>query len=118
MVWNVKYLPEVHDDLSSLDGASVKRVKTVIENRIINGSPDKSGKPLRKNLASCRRIRVGDIRIIYKIFEKEIQVMVIAIGMRRNNAIYNLAYKRKAKLTIDSGEEAATKKKVKRIRRI
>ena len=91
MVWDVKYLPEVHDDLASLNGASVKRVEKVIEKKIINGDPDKLGKPLRKELADCRRYRVGDIRIVYKIFEKEVQVLVIAIGMRRDSEVYDTA---------------------------
>jgi len=84
MTWNVKYLPEVHDDLASLDSTSVKRVERVIQERIIDGSPDKTGKPLRDELSSCRRIRVGDIRIVYKVYNKEIRVLVVAIGMRRN----------------------------------
>lgn len=95
MVWDVKYLPEVHDDLASLDGASVKRVEKVINKKIINGSPDKLGKPLRKALADCCRYRVGDIRIVYKIFEKEVKVLVVAVGMRRDDEVYDTATARK-----------------------
>ena len=111
MKWVVKYLPEIHDDLAALDATSVKRVEKVIEDRIINGSPDQSGKPLRYNLSGCRRIRTGDIRIVYKVFEKEIMVLVVAVGMRRNDEIYNAAKSRKPKgLTVS--EAGAIKKAV------
>lgn len=112
MTWTVKYLPEVHDDLVALDGSSVKRVEKVIKKSIINGSPDKLGKPLRKDLADCRRIRVGDIRIVYKIFKKEVQVLVIAVGMRRNNKIYDTAETRQPRQL--SLAKTAVKKKAKR----
>jgi len=115
MVWDVKYLPEVHDDLASLDGSSVKRVEKVIKKSIINGNPDKLGKALRKELAGCRRIRVGDIRIVYKVFEEEIQILVIAVGMRRDSAIYVEAKGREPKklkaIKATIKKKAAIKKK-------
>ena len=113
MVWDVKYLPEVHDDLASLDGASVKRVEKVIEKKIINGNPDKLGKPLRKELTDCRRFRVGDIRIVYKIFEKEVQVLVVAVGMRRDGEVYDTATAREPR-ELPMPKTATKKKAVKK----
>ncbi len=113
MAWDVKYLPEVHDDLASLDGASVKRVEKVIEKKIINGNPDKLGKPLRKELTDCRRFRVGDIRIVYKIFEKEVQVLVVAVGMRRDSKIYDTATAREPR-ELPMPKTATKKKTVKK----
>ena len=112
MTWEVKYLPEVQADLAKLDRASVKRVEKVIQERIIDGSPDKTGNPLRNNLASCRRIRIGDIRIVYKVFKKEIQVLVIAVGMRRNNEIYDTAESRNPRQL--SAPKKSVKKKARR----
>jgi mRNA interferase RelE/StbE len=56
MVWGVIYHPEVQGDLDQLGSAAANRVLDVIEERIVNGEPDKSGKPLRASLAGCRRI--------------------------------------------------------------
>jgi len=111
MLWTVEYLPEVHDDLASLDGASVRKVEKVIIKNIVNGSPDKLGKPLRKELANCRRLRVGDIRIVYKIFEQEIKVLVIAVGMRRDNEIHLTAKTRAAKELVSLKPTAKKKAK-------
>ncbi|EJL96621.1 hypothetical protein PMI18_04638 [Pseudomonas sp. GM102] len=56
MVWGVIYHPEVQKDLDLLGAVAANRILDVIEERIINGEPDKSGKPLRASLAGCRRI--------------------------------------------------------------
>ena len=45
MVWGVIYHPEVQDDLDSIGTAEARRIFKVTEDRIINGSPDKTGNP-------------------------------------------------------------------------
>ncbi|WP_240160280.1 type II toxin-antitoxin system RelE family toxin [Pseudomonas proteolytica] len=66
----------------------------VIEERIINGEPDKSGKPLRGSLAGCRRIRSGDTRIVYRVDGNAIQVLIVAVGARRDKEVYDAAKRR------------------------
>ncbi len=95
MTWTVTYHHEVQDDLDNLGKAKARRILKVINDRIINGSPDKTGKPLSGNLANCRRIRSGSYRIVYKIDGEKIEVLVLAIGPRHNKEVYNLASKRK-----------------------
>lgn len=94
MKWTVNYLPEALEDLDALGKPDARKALKVIEERIINGEPEKAGKPLRKELAGCRRIRTGDIRIVYKVFEDEVQVLIIAVGPRRNDEVYGEAEKR------------------------
>jgi mRNA interferase RelE/StbE len=65
----------------------------VVRERIAGGEPDKLGKPLRGVLAGCRRIRTGDVRIVYRINGTEI-VLVLCIGARRDDEVYEAAYKR------------------------
>lgn len=93
-MWQVYYHPEVEADLRSLGHAPAKRIIKTIEERIIHGEPHKSGKPLRNALANCRRIRVGNTRIIYKIDCDRIEVLIITIGPRRNDFVYKEAKKR------------------------
>ncbi|MGI4851538.1 MAG: type II toxin-antitoxin system RelE family toxin [Janthinobacterium lividum] len=64
------------------------------ENFNIIGEPEKIGKPLSYTLSSYRRIRVGDIRIIYKVYPDKVDVYVIAIGPRRDDFIYKEVQKR------------------------
>ncbi|TFB43145.1 type II toxin-antitoxin system RelE/ParE family toxin [Pseudomonas sp. F01002] len=94
MVWGVIYHPEVQKDLDLLGAVAANRILDVIEERIINGEPDKSGKPLRASLAGCRRIRIGDTRIVYRVDGKAIQVLIVAVGARRDEEVYGAAERR------------------------
>ena len=94
MVWLVYYHPEVEQDLLTLGRTEAKAILKAIEARIINGEPDKSGKLLSGNLAGLRRIRTGQTRIVYRIDGDRIEVLIIAVGMRRDNEIYKAASKR------------------------
>ena len=94
MVWGVIYHPQVQMDLDLLGAVAANRILDVIEERIINGEPDKSGKPLRASLAGCRRIRTGDTRIVYREDGKAIQVLIVAVGARRDEEVYAAAERR------------------------
>lgn len=94
MTWAVEYLPEVYDDLKALGRAQARRILKVIEARIVHGEPDQSGKPLRKPLTGCRRIRVSDTRIVYRIHKEKVCVLIVAVGMRRDSEAYEKARER------------------------
>ncbi|MBK4992345.1 type II toxin-antitoxin system RelE/ParE family toxin [Pseudomonas sp. S37] len=93
MIWSVRFHPEVEQDLVLLGKAEAKRVLKVIRERIVEGEPDKIGKPLRGALAGHRRIRTGDIRIVYRIEGSEI-VLILCLGARRNDEVYETANRR------------------------
>ncbi len=94
MSWRVTYHPDVASDLRALGRSEARSILKVITDRIQNGEPDKTEKVLSGQLAGCRRIRTGDTRIVYKVTAGIIEVMVIAVGMRRNDEVYSLATKR------------------------
>jgi mRNA interferase RelE/StbE len=93
MVWKVMLHPEVESDLRSLGRADAQKIVKVLEGRIALGEPDKLGKPLSRQLAGYRRIRTGQLRIVYKVDGSKIQVFVIAAGLR-SDEIYDLAVSR------------------------
>jgi mRNA interferase RelE/StbE len=94
MAWTVNYHPEVEKDLLRLGRVEARAILKVIEERIVQGEPDKLGKPLAGQLSGCRRIRTGQTRIVYRIDGKRIEVLIIAVGMRRDNQIYDTASSR------------------------
>jgi mRNA interferase RelE/StbE len=94
MAWHLRYHPDVQNDLTRLGSAAANRLLDVIEERIRDGEPDKLGKPLRGALAGCRRMRTGNTRIIYKVDGFSIQVLIIAVGARRDDEVYELANRR------------------------
>lgn len=66
----------------------------VIDERIRLGEPDKIGKPLYGSLAGYRRLRTGSMRIVYRVNADKIEVLVVAVGMRRKLEVYAKAEKR------------------------
>ena len=83
--------------ISRLDTKSQQQVLEKIE--ILKEEPLKVGKPLKGNLQDYRSIRsVGQrYRIIYQVKETEIEVLVVAVGIRRdgdkkNDIIYFSAH--------------------------
>lgn len=94
MAWAVNYHPEVEQDLRILGRAEARVILKVIEERIAQGEPDKLGKPLTGDLAACRRIRTGQTRIVYRVDGDRVEVLIIAVGMRRDNEIYDTASSR------------------------
>nr|CBI77786.1 conserved hypothetical protein [Bartonella rochalimae ATCC BAA-1498] len=42
------------------------------------------GKPLRGQLSGLWRYRVGDYRILCDLYDKELVVLVLAVGHRKN----------------------------------
>lgn len=91
MAWVIQYHPDVEQDLRALGRSEARIILKVIGERIAQGEPDKLGKPLAGELAGFRRIRTGQTRIVYRVDGGSIEVLIIAVGMRRDNEIYDLA---------------------------
>ena len=94
MNWKVIYHAEAASDLESLGRAEAARVMRVIDERIRRGEPDKIGRPLHGSLAGYRRLRTGYIRIIYRVNMDMIEVIVVAVGMRREFEVYSKTERR------------------------
>ena len=94
MTWRVIYHHEVADDLEELGRFEARAVLKTIEQRIRDGEPDKTGKPLCGELAGCSRIRTGDVRIVYRVNADIVEVLIVAVGPRRNDEVYRTARKR------------------------
>jgi mRNA interferase RelE/StbE len=80
-MYKIEYLENVvEDDIPNLSKSDRSRIKKAIEEKLVN-DPVRFGKPLQYSLKGCRRLRVGDYRVIYLI-EKEI-VLIVKIGHRK-----------------------------------
>ncbi len=106
MNWNVKYLPEAEKDLMSLDGSQRILVRKAIKKVSQNPLPIAEGgygKPLgnhsRTNLSGFLKIKLrdADIRIVYKIIRTETEMLVIIIGARADDEVYEHAQNRAIK---------------------
>lgn len=79
-MYTIEYLESVvQEDIPKL-GSARDRIRRAIEEKL-TCNPVEFGKPLRYSLKGCRRLRVGDFRVIYKI-EGE-TVLITKIGHRK-----------------------------------
>ena len=94
MRWAVTYHPDVKNDFAKLGKHESTTIMRVIDERIAGGEPDKLGKPLSGALKGFRRIRTGQTRIVYRVYEAKIEILIVAVGMRRDDEIYDSATSR------------------------
>lgn len=52
------------------------QIKLMIEEKLGN-QPDVFGKPLRRSLKGCRSLRTGDYRVIFRIIEDNVDILLI-----------------------------------------
>ena len=93
MTWGIRFHPAVEENLKALGTAEARRVLRVIRERVAQGEPDKIGKPLQGALAGYRRVRTGDVRIVYRINGTEI-VLILCVVARRDDEVYVAATRR------------------------
>ena len=88
MIYHVEFDKSVYKTLSKLDKYTAKMLLNWIENKLEGcDNPRIHGKALTSNLAGLWRYRVGDYRIIAKIEDDKVVVIIVSIGHRRE--IYN-----------------------------
>ena len=106
MIWEVKYLPEADKDYDSLSrnqqiivDKAIKKVKT----NPLSISEGGYGKPLGHkrgiNLTNFLKIKIrGEgIRIVYRLERTETKMLVVVIGMREDEEVYEIAQRRAKK---------------------
>ena len=74
-MYKVVYLDSVEKDLERLDRPTRKRILDKVE-KYLAKDPKSSGKALAGGFQGLWRYRIGDLRVIYKIAEKEILIIV------------------------------------------
>ena len=77
IIYELVYSDQVVEyDIPKLSKPIKERIKNTIESKLLI-DPIRFGKPLRYNLKGCRRLRIGDYRVIYQIVNTQINILVI-----------------------------------------
>ena len=97
MTWRILLTPTAVQLLADISDRRIREKIGAVIDRLAE-EPAKQGKALLGELSGLRSIRaVGQrYRILYQIRDKEIVVVIVAVGIRRDGArddIYNLAKK-------------------------
>jgi mRNA interferase RelE/StbE len=83
-VWHVAFDPGAEKDLKSLATRDRERVFRFLEERIATSeNPRRIGHALTGPLAGLWSYRIGDFRVIAKVEDARIRVLVVRIANRR-----------------------------------
>lgn len=83
MVWRIEFTPQAAKALRKLDRLAQTRVVAYLESlRDECKSPRDRGKGLTAQLSGFWRYRVGDLRIICRIHDQELMVLIVEVGHR------------------------------------
>jgi len=66
----------VSDDIPKLSASWKVKIREAIEKKLMT-HPDLYGKPLRRSLKGYRKLRIGDYRVIFRIEEKTVKILII-----------------------------------------
>lgn len=103
MKWDVRYLPEVETDLKKLDHSQIVAVRKAINKVKTNPLPKSEGgygNPLGhkkgNNLTGFFKIKLlkEGIRVVYKLIRTETAMVIIVVGIREDEEVYDIARKR------------------------
>lgn len=103
MIWKLLFLPEAIKDLKHLDGSQQKLIKKALDKVSTNPLPNNEGgygKPLGSkngnNLTNFLKIKLkgSGLRIVYQLIRKENELLIVVIGARADNEVYDIAKQR------------------------
>ena len=106
MNWTLKFLPEAAKDLKNLAGNQRIMVAKAIDKVLENPLPTQEGgygKPLGNkqgnDLSGFLKIKLRNagIRVVYKLIKTETEMLVVVIGARADEEVYETAKRRAAK---------------------
>ena len=84
MSWVCKFDRRALRELNKLDPQSKQQIIAYLEERIeTNEDPRRFGKALKANLSGLWRYRVGNYRIICRIVDNELIVLILVVGHRK-----------------------------------
>ena len=85
MAWTIEYTDSARRQLRKLDKPSARRILDYMNQRIAPLEDARSsGKALRGPLGEFWRYRVGEYRIICELLDKELRVLVVRVGGRKD----------------------------------
>jgi mRNA interferase RelE/StbE len=84
LAWQIEFTPEAEKQLAKIDRQSAKRITNFLRERIAAAeNPHSLGKALKGVLREFWRYRVGDYRIMCRIEDDRLLVLVVRVAHRR-----------------------------------
>lgn len=97
-MWKIKiHRLVIKEDFKKINKFDRSMILKVIYKRL-SIAHEKYGSPLRNNLKTYWKLKISDYRVVYRIEKDFIRVLVLKIGMRRDDAVYKEMFSRMKKL--------------------
>ena len=85
MAWTLKFTNTALKQLEKLDKPIADQITRILEGRVAKSSnPRAFGKALTGELRGYWRYRIGDHRVICELKDRELIILALAIGHRRD----------------------------------
>ena len=94
MTYELKFVPSALKEWEKLGATIRKEFKKILEKRIINPCIPKQKLSGWTNVYKIK-LRAAGYRLVYEVLEKEVVVLVLAVGKRDKEDVYNKAADRK-----------------------
>lgn len=84
MAWRIEFHPDAAKELGQLDRAAAARIVKTLETRIATqDDPRTLGAALRGEHAGYWRWRIGDYRVVARIEDARITILIVRVAHRR-----------------------------------
>jgi mRNA interferase RelE/StbE len=84
LVWEIEFVPAAAKELKKLGRAEAARIIATLETRIaVLDDPRTLGSALGGELAGLWRWRIGDYRVVARIENQRITILVVRVAHRR-----------------------------------
>ncbi len=80
--WKAEFTLEARRQFERLDRPVQRRIQTYLNENVLAGDPRRFGRALRGDLSGLWRYRVGDFRLIAKLEDAILTVVIIKTGHR------------------------------------
>jgi len=99
MVAPLLYRIKVHkkvltEDSRHFDRTTREKIKKKCK-ELLTTNPEHAGEPLTRELKGYRKLKIfHDYRVVFRVKKREVVVLILAVGIRRDLAVYESAVKR------------------------
>jgi mRNA interferase RelE/StbE len=84
LAWEIEFVPAAAKELKKLGRAEAGRIITTLEERIAKlDNPRQLGSALTGELGGLWRWRIGDYRVIARIEDQRVTILVVRVAHRR-----------------------------------
>jgi mRNA interferase RelE/StbE len=85
LAWEIEYTDTARRQLRKLDKPSARRILDYMDQRVAPLADVRSlGKALRGPLGEFWRYRVGEYRIVCEVLDKQLRILVVRVGARKD----------------------------------